>query len=600
MQVFSQVRFQWTRFQGSQPGDLFGTPELSLLETPWANGTTSDLLARMELHNSLAGNAYVRRTSPTQLNVLRPDFVTIILGSQEDEEDPANAADVTVAGYLYAPAGGRARIFLPDELCHFAPIPDPWFHFLGQSWITPVLRELQGDMAAVEHKFRYFENNATVNLAISFNPSVSIDTVKAFKELMEEEHAGVRNAFRTLYLGGGADPKVIGSTLKDMDYAVVQGRAESRLASAAGVHPTVVGFSEGLQGSSLNAGNFQAARRLFGEKTLTHLWGNAAASLQSIVRPPDSRASLWYDSRIPFMREDAADLAAIQVQQAQAIGALVKDGFTPESAVAAITKNDLGLLEHTGLTSVQLLPPGEMIDQGGGQPPRPPEEAPPAAAPPGDGAGGNGKVPAGAAASANGSVPASGKAAIAAGANGSARAASGYPPGSAPGPTSGTISLDLPEGTITPVPGGVPDHHVTVVYLGDVDDGAFEAACGRAESAASAMDGPLTGTVGGLGVFPPSDSSDGKMPVFAPADLPGAEDLRSALEDLSASEHAEWVPHVTICYADPGEPLPDPVPPTPVMFTHLSVHRGDEVRRFPLAATAPPASSNGKAAAFTG
>jgi phage portal protein BeeE len=392
MQVFSQVRFQWTRFQGSQPGDLFGSPELSLLETPWANGTTSDLLARMELHNSLAGNAYVRRTSPTQLNVLRPDFVTIILGSQEDEEDPANAADVTVAGYLYAPAGGRARIFLPDELCHFAPIPDPWFHFLGQSWITPVLRELQGDMAAVDHKYQFFTNGATVNLAISFNPSVAIDTVRQFKELMEEEHRGVANAFKTLYLGGGADPKVVGSTLKDMDYAVVQGRAESRLASAAGVHPTVVGFSEGLQGSSLNAGNFQAARRLFGEKTLTHLWGNAAASLQSIVRPPDSRASLWYDSRIPFMREDAADLAAIQVQQAQAIGALVKDGFTPESAVAAITKNDLGLLEHTGLTSVQLLPPGEMIDRGNGQPPRPPQETP--ATVPSSNGSSNGKVPA--------------------------------------------------------------------------------------------------------------------------------------------------------------------------------------------------------------
>src|SRR5215467_9181558 len=75
MQVFSQVRFQWTRFQGSQPGDLFGSGDLGVLETPWPNGTTSDLLARMELHNSLAGNAYVRRTSPTQLNVLRPDFV---------------------------------------------------------------------------------------------------------------------------------------------------------------------------------------------------------------------------------------------------------------------------------------------------------------------------------------------------------------------------------------------------------------------------------------------------------------------------------------------------------------------------------------------
>jgi 8-oxo-dGTP pyrophosphatase MutT (NUDIX family) len=65
--------------------------------------------------------------------------------------------------------------------------------------------------------------------------------------------------------------------------------------------------------------------------------------------------------------------------------------------------------------------------------------------------------------------------------------------------------------------------------------------------------------------------------------LPGAEHLRAALEDLSASEHKDWKPHVTLAYVEPGEPLPDPVPATPVTFTHLSVHRGhDEVARFPF------------------
>jgi 2'-5' RNA ligase len=156
------------------------------------------------------------------------------------------------------------------------------------------------------------------------------------------------------------------------------------------------------------------------------------------------------------------------------------------------------------------------------------------------------------------------------------------------------ISLDLPEGSIGPVPGGLAAHHVTVVYLGPtVDDDAFEVACGRAMDAASAAAGPVTGTVGGLGVFPP-DSGTGKMPVFAHAELPGAQDLRSQLEDLSASEHSQWVPHVTLAYAAPGDALPPPPPVTPVTFTHLSVHRGDDVRRFPLGGERPLAMSNGK------
>ena len=381
MQVFSQVQFRWAHFQGSQPGDLFGSPELAALETPWPGGTTGKLLARMEMHNSLAGNAYVRRTRPWQLNVLRPDFVTIILGSQENEADPANAGDTEVAGYFYTPAGLRPQIFLPDEVAHFAPIPDPWFHFLGQSWITPVLRELQGDQASVEHKWRFFENNATVNLAVTFDPALDIDKVRAFKALLEEGHRGLANAFKTLYLGGGADVKSIGTSLKDMDYAVVQGRAESRLAAAAGVPPSWVGFSEGLQGSALNAGNFNSARRRFSDGTMAHLWSEAAASLQHILTPPDREARLWYDSRVPFMREDAGDVAQVQSQQATTIGTLIKDGYDPDSVVAAVKNNDWGLLKHTGMVSVQLWKPGDDSTGHPGSGESPGQPVPPAVAP---------------------------------------------------------------------------------------------------------------------------------------------------------------------------------------------------------------------------
>lgn len=151
-------------------------------------------------------------------------------------------------------------------------------------------------------------------------------------------------------------------------------------------------------------------------------------------------------------------------------------------------------------------------------------------------------------------------------------------------PRSGMISLDLPPGIITPLPGGVSDHHVTVVYLGpDVDDRAFAEACRRAQAAAAQVPGPLVGMVGGIGTFPPSAGSDGKVPVWAGVTLPGAERLRSALEDLSASEHKDWKPHVTVTYADPGDPLPPPVPSMQILVSHLSVHRGDdEVVRYPI------------------
>jgi phage portal protein BeeE len=363
LQAFSQVRFQWTKFVGSQPSDLFGTQELEILERPAPGWTTSDLLARMEVHVSVAGNAYVYRPRRDRLSLLRPDRVTIVMGSQTDADHPAEAPDVEVIGYIHETGSGRT--YIPAEMvAHYAPYPDPDAVFLGMSWLTPALREYQADALAVEHKAQFFTNSATPNLAIKFDAAIPREEVLLFKEILEEEHRGALNAWRTLYLGGGADPVPVGSSFKDMDYAVIQGRAESRLASDAGVPPSWVGFSEGLQGSALNAGNFTSARRRFADGTMQHLWTNAATSLETIVGQPHDKsgrridgASLWFDPRVPFTRDDASDRAKIQAEEAQTIATLVKDGFMPESVVKAISNNDWSLLRHSGWYSVQMQPP---------------------------------------------------------------------------------------------------------------------------------------------------------------------------------------------------------------------------------------------------
>ncbi len=362
LQVFSQARFQWTRFVDGHPGDLFGSEELSILEKPWRGGTTGDLLARMEVDVSLAGNAYIRRTRADRLNRLRPDWVTIVMGSNEDADHPSEAADVEVVGYVYKPPTGKMVLLEPFELAHYAPIPDPDSNFLGQSWITPSITDVQADDASTVHKRAFFKNAATPNFAIKFAPGVTLDQIREFKALLEEEHRGAWNAYKTLYLGGGADPVVIGKDFKELDFAVTQGKGESRLASTAGVPPSWVGFSEGLQGSALNAGNFTAARRRFGDGTMRHLWANACASLEVIVRKPRNGdgASLWYASEgVPFLAEDAKDSAEIQQVEASTITNLVTmGGFTWESVVAAVQAHDWSLLKHTGLLSVQMQPPG--------------------------------------------------------------------------------------------------------------------------------------------------------------------------------------------------------------------------------------------------
>lgn len=147
---------------------------------------------------------------------------------------------------------------------------------------------------------------------------------------------------------------------------------------------------------------------------------------------------------------------------------------------------------------------------------------------------------------------------------------------------SGMIYLDLPEGAVRRLPGGVDDHHITVVYLGkNVTDEAFEEACRRARLAAGKT-GPLHGFLNGTETFEPSDSSGEKVPVFVPAYIPGIGALRRELEDLSGSEHRQYRPHVTLAYLEPEDDLPAPHPKVDVSFGRLHVKRGDQVVSFPL------------------
>src|SRR5690606_42053125 len=78
----------------------------------------------------------------------------------------------------------------------------------------------------------------------------------------------------------------------------------------------------------------------------------------SIVDGP-SDAELWFDtSDVPFLRQDEKDAAEIEQLRAATIRQLIDGGFTPESAIRAVVTEDMSALQHTGMLSVQLRPPG--------------------------------------------------------------------------------------------------------------------------------------------------------------------------------------------------------------------------------------------------
>jgi hypothetical protein len=91
------------------------------------------------------------------------------------------------------------------------------------------------------------------------------------------------------------------------------------------------------------------------------LWGKASASLETLVTRPSASAELCVSDRyIPFLREDATDLANIRSLNAQTLRTLNDGGWESDAAVDYVESDDLTKLKgrHTGLVPVQLQLPG--------------------------------------------------------------------------------------------------------------------------------------------------------------------------------------------------------------------------------------------------
>jgi hypothetical protein len=366
--VFSEARFLFQHMNDGRPGDLHDSvaTRLELLEHPWDNAVTGDLLARVRLMADFAGNAYIVRR--TGLRILRPDWVSIILGSDDEEIGDPNDVDAQIIAYAYWPGGWQSGkdpdIFLPDEVAHFAPMPDPIAHYRGMSWLNPVIAELETDQAATTHTMQFFRNGATTQVIVNVDKDMEETAFERFMKKFNGQTKGLENAYKTIYVTGGIDATVVGTNLADLDLKGLHGSLETRIAAAAGTPPILVGLSEGLNAGQYNI--YGQAKRAYVDGCVRPDWRNLCGSLETIVAPPNG-SRLWYDDRdIAYLREDQIDQAQIVREQMAAIQMGLNSGFEPDAVVEAVVAGDLKLLigHHTGLFSVQLQPPssGTMND----------------------------------------------------------------------------------------------------------------------------------------------------------------------------------------------------------------------------------------------
>jgi len=332
---------------------------LDVLTEPWPNAGAGELLARMEQDVSLAGNAFVLRQGD-RLVRLRPDRVELVLTPDEDGHRQVDA-------YLYSPTGvigPDSVVYSPEEVAHYSPVPDPLADYKGMSWLTPVVRDVNADIATTSLKLAFFENAATPNLLIKYEQKLSADSLSKLQARFEARHQGVDSAFKTAVLDEGADLTVVGHSFEQIQLTAVQAAGENRIAAAAGVPGIVVGLKEGLSAATYS--NYEQAMRRFADGTLRPLWRSAASALAKFVDLGDAEELVLDASEVAALRQGEKDRAETFRIAAVTANVLITSGFEPDTVAEAVALGDLSVLEHTGSVPTTLYDPESDDAPGGG------------------------------------------------------------------------------------------------------------------------------------------------------------------------------------------------------------------------------------------
>lgn len=369
--LISGLRFTFRRFSDRE---TFGGRALDLIDRPAMGLTRNTLLSTASQHVDYAGTAWFARTKGG-LRLLRPDWVDVVMATETELPQGMLAAnalpiDLEVLGYVYWQGGRSAKMpvtLLASDVAAWAPEPDPICWWRGQSWVSSVVRDVALDMQAEDHVTKFFENAATPNVVYSMSDKMTAEQLREFTELFRAGYEGsAENAWRSIIVGGGADVTVVGATPNDLGLRDLRGGLETHVSMRSQVPAVLLGIREGMQGSALNSGNYGQTRRMFADSWFTPTSQGLAGCLGHLVAPPLPRGSsvpdaeLWPDvSDVLFLQEDAKDGAEIIGALMQAVRTAVDGGFDPATAVDAVFSGNLKRLSHTGLTSVQLLPPGQ-------------------------------------------------------------------------------------------------------------------------------------------------------------------------------------------------------------------------------------------------
>lgn len=272
------------------------------------------------------GNAYWYETFDergTELWSLRPDRVFIV---------PTAGRRSLIDHYLYVPEGKSYRDGYPmlvEDVSH-VKLPNPGDPLEGMGYglspLSAVAHSVDVDNLATSFLNVFFGKGTMLAGILTYDMPLKEAVVDTILERWKLKYGGTGKWGEVGVLDRGAKYQRLGLTIEEMGFGELDERSETRICSAFGVHPFLIGSRVGLKNSPYS--NAESARRMCWEDTLLPELKLFEVEYQKKMKAPASFVQ-FDTSGVPALQKDVPVLA-------NAAYTLVQIGATPNQALAKV------------------------------------------------------------------------------------------------------------------------------------------------------------------------------------------------------------------------------------------------------------------------
>lgn len=255
---------EWKLFKVKPNGDSEEVPEhevLNFLDAVNDFQTGPEFKHVMATHLDIVGNAYIyldgvesETSKPKSMHLLDPARVRVNVDK--------STFPYKVANYTYRLDSNKEMTFQPYQIVHLK-YPDPTNPFVGIGTVQGIAEWIDNDNNATEFLRQFFINGAQIGVTFETDMT-SEEQLQELRDSFIEQHAGVKNAYKGIFLPKGVKKPANDVKFDDIGFDQISDSNRDKILAGFRVPKTILGAAE----SETNRATAETADYVFARRTI--------------------------------------------------------------------------------------------------------------------------------------------------------------------------------------------------------------------------------------------------------------------------------------------------------------------------------------------